>query len=74
MSTFFHVCTVVDEIKRQFENAGVKMVVTVPLLLEVALTVAPQLSGYRTTICIGGDDDVTKNVHGLESLLRGKYI
>lgn len=48
------------------------MIITVPILLEVALTVATQLPGYRTTICIGGEDDVTKNVHGLESLLRGK--
>lgn len=63
----------VDEIKRQFQNAGVKVIVTVPILLEVALTVAPSLPGYRTTICIGGDDDVTKNVNGLESLLRGRF-
>lgn len=48
------------------------MIVTVPILLDVALTVANQINGYRTTICIGGEDDISKNVHGLESLLRGK--
>lgn len=47
------------------------MIVTVSLLLEVALTVANQIPGYRSTICIGGEDDVSNNVHGLETLLRG---
>lgn len=60
-----------DEIKRQFENAGVKMIITVPLLLEVAITISSNLYGYRSTICIGGEDDLSKNVHGLESLLTG---
>lgn len=60
-----------DEIRRQFENAGVKMIVTVPQLLEVALTVGTQIPGYKTTVCIGGEDDLAKNVQGLESLLKG---
>lgn len=49
------------------------MIITVKLLLEVALTVSAHLPGYRSTICIGGEDDVSKNIHGLESLLTGKY-
>lgn len=28
---------------------------------------------YRSTICIGGDDDPTQNVHGLMSLLSAGY-
>lgn len=60
-----------DEIKRQFENAGVKMIVTVPILLEIATTIAPNLPGYRTTVCIGGEDDIAKNIHGLQTLLTG---
>ncbi|CAG9856693.1 unnamed protein product [Phyllotreta striolata] len=62
-----------DEIKRQFENAGVKMIITVPILLEIATTIAPRLSGYRTTVCIGGEDDIEKNIHGLKSLLTAGY-
>lgn len=62
-----------DEIKRQFENAGVKCIVTIPMLLEVATTIGPQLPGYRTTICIGGEDDVSNNVNGLESLLTAGH-
>lgn len=37
----------IDEIKRQFESAGVKMIVTIPLLLEVATTIGPTLQGYK---------------------------
>lgn len=67
--TFVNPLYTPDEIKRQFENAGVKMIITIPLLLEIATTIGPTLSGYRSTICIGGDDDPAKNVHGLMSLL-----
>ncbi|KAJ8940228.1 hypothetical protein NQ314_010791 [Rhamnusium bicolor] len=63
----------VYEIRRQFENAGVKVIITVPLLLEVATTIGPTLQGYRSTICIGGEDDISKNVHGLESLLTAGH-
>lgn len=62
-----------DEIKRQFENAGAKMIVTVPQLLDIALTVGPQLPGYRTTVCVGGEDDAAKNIHGLQSLLMANH-
>lgn len=67
--TFVNPLYTPDEIKRQFENAGVKMIVTIPLLLEIATTIGPTLSGYRSTICIGGEDDPSKNIHGLMSLL-----
>ncbi|CAH1370226.1 unnamed protein product [Tenebrio molitor] len=71
--TFVNPLYTPDEIKRQFENAGVKMIVTVPILLEVATTIAPQLQDYRTTVCIGGEDDPSKNVHSLQSLLAGGH-
>nr|XP_015834352.1 PREDICTED: 4-coumarate--CoA ligase 2-like [Tribolium castaneum]XP_015834353.1 PREDICTED: 4-coumarate--CoA ligase 2-like [Tribolium castaneum] len=71
--TFVNPLYTPDEIKRQFENAGVKMIVTVPQLLEVALTIAPQLQEYRTTICIGGEDDPSKNVNGLQSMLMAGH-
>lgn len=71
--TFVNPLYTPDEIKRQFENAGVKMIVTIPLLLEVATTIGPTLQGYKSTICIGGDDDPSKNVHGLMSLLSEGY-
>ncbi|XP_018572545.1 probable 4-coumarate--CoA ligase 3 isoform X2 [Anoplophora glabripennis] len=69
--TFVNPLYTPDEIKRQFENAGVKLIITVPILLEVANTISSNLQGYRSTICIGGEDDLSKNVHGLQSLLTG---
>lgn len=71
--TFVNPLYTPDEIKRQFENAGAKMIVTIPLLLEVAQIVAPQLPGYRTTICVGGDTDEAKNVQGMQELLMADY-
>lgn len=62
-----------DEVKRQFKNAGVKAIITIPLFLEVVLTIAPELPGYKTTICAGGEDDLIKNVHGLQSLLMAGH-
>lgn len=49
------------------------MIITIEMLLDVANTVGPQLPGYRTTICVGGEDDPSKNIHGLQSLLMGGY-
>lgn len=71
--TFVNPLYTPDEIKRQFENAGVKMIATIPLLLEIATTIGPTLPGYKSTICIGGDDDPSKNVHGLMNLLSEGY-
>lgn len=71
--TFVNPLYTPDEIKRQFENSNAKIIVTVPQLLDTALIVAPQLEGYKTTICIGGDDDEEKNVQGLKSLLMAGH-
>lgn len=49
------------------------MIITVPQLLNIALQVGPQLEGYKTTICIGGEDDEEKNVQGLQSLLMAGH-
>lgn len=41
--------------------------------MEVATTIGPQLPEYRTTICVGGEDDLKNNVHGLQSLLMAGH-
>lgn len=41
--------------------------------MEATQTVASQMKGYKTTICIGGEDEKSKNIHGLQSLLMGDY-
>lgn len=49
------------------------MIVTIPALLEVTTQIAPKLTDYKTTICIGGDDDPAKNIKGLEKLLTAAH-
>ncbi|GJQ65039.1 hypothetical protein Trydic_g7193 [Trypoxylus dichotomus] len=71
--TFVNPLYTPDEIKRQFENAGVKLIMTIPLLLEVAVTLGKSLPNYRTTVCIGGEDDISNNVHGFQSLLMADH-
>ncbi|XP_017768016.1 PREDICTED: probable 4-coumarate--CoA ligase 3 [Nicrophorus vespilloides] len=71
--TFVNPLYTPDEVKRQFENAGVKLIITFPLLVEVATTVGSQLPNYKTSICVGGEDDKANNVHGLQSLLMAGH-
>lgn len=49
------------------------MIITIQLLLEVAVTLGKTLPGYRTTICVGGEDDIGMNVHGFQSLLMADH-
>ncbi|XP_055613446.1 probable 4-coumarate--CoA ligase 1 [Uranotaenia lowii] len=58
-----------EEICRQFENAGVRLVITIPVLLPVAHIYKSKAPKYRGTINIGGKHNVTENVFGFEQLL-----
>ncbi|KAL3266071.1 hypothetical protein HHI36_010258 [Cryptolaemus montrouzieri] len=71
--TFVNPLYTANEIQRQFKNAEVKLIVTVPQLLDVALEVSAELIDYRGTISIGGEDDLGRQVFGLESLLTAGY-
>ncbi|KAK9876551.1 hypothetical protein WA026_013926 [Henosepilachna vigintioctopunctata] len=71
--TFLNPLYTPNEIKGQFQNADVKLIVTVPQLLDAAVGIGSGLSDYHGTICIGGDDDDSRNVFGLESLLRAGH-
>lgn len=71
--TFVNPLYTPDEVRRQFQNAGVKLTVTIPQLLEVATTVGPTLSDYKGTICVGGEHDPDNNVLGLQPLLMGGH-
>ncbi|KAF5286034.1 hypothetical protein FQR65_LT12969 [Abscondita terminalis] len=62
-----------DELKRQFQNANVKAIVTISLFLDTILKVASQLPNYKTTICVGGEDDAIKNVHSLQNLIMENH-
>lgn len=59
-----------EEICRQFENADVRLVITLPVLLPVAQIYKSKAKKYRGTVCIGGKHDINANVFGFEQLLR----
>lgn len=39
----------------------------------MAKAVGPQLKGYKGTVCIGGEDDPSQKIYGLESMLRSEH-
>ncbi|XP_012274751.1 probable 4-coumarate--CoA ligase 2 [Orussus abietinus] len=71
--TFANPLYTAEELVRQFKNAEVKCIITVPQLLETALKVMRNLPNYTQTISIGGDTEPDKNVLGMQSLLAENY-
>ncbi|XP_051157523.1 uncharacterized protein LOC127279291 [Leptopilina boulardi] len=71
--TFANPLYTAEEVARQFKNAGVRCIMTVPQLLETALNVAKELNNYTYTINIGGGNQDDKKVLGLETILKEKY-
>lgn len=51
------------EVKRQFENAGVKLCMTISLLLPVIQEVSPTLKDYKGTIVFGGEEVANEKAH-----------
>lgn len=68
-ATFANPLYTPEEICRQFENADVRLVITLPVLLPVAQIYKSHAKKYRGTICIGGKHDVAENVFGFQQLL-----
>ncbi|ETN60330.1 tRNA methyltransferase [Anopheles darlingi] len=62
-----------EEVCRQFENAGVTVIVTLPLLLPVAELFKAKVKQYKGTICIGGKHDFEKNIYGFEQFLMENH-
>lgn len=58
-----------EEICRQFENADVKLVITLPVLLPVAQIYKSKAKKYRGTVSIGGQHNVQDNIFGFQQLL-----
>ena len=58
--TFANPLYTTDEIVRQFTNASVRCIVTIPQLLDNALAVADKLKHYTFTINAGGQTDKEK--------------
>uniref|UniRef100_A0A182VFR3 AMP-dependent synthetase/ligase domain-containing protein n=1 Tax=Anopheles merus TaxID=30066 RepID=A0A182VFR3_ANOME len=64
--TFANPLYTAEEVCRQFENAGVTAIVTLPMLLPVAEMFKSKMKHYKGTICIGGKHDLDKNIYGFE--------
>ena len=58
--TFANPLYTAEEVSRQFKNAGVRCIMTIPQLLEIALIVSKELDSYAYTINIGGKDNGDK--------------
>ncbi|CAG4953007.1 unnamed protein product [Colias eurytheme] len=62
-----------DEVRRQFMDCNVKAIATIEMFMPVALEVSKSLKDYKGTIWVGGEDDKTKDVYGLRSLLMADH-
>ncbi|XP_024936948.1 4-coumarate--CoA ligase 1 isoform X2 [Cephus cinctus] len=71
--TFANPLSTTEEITRQFRNAEVQCIMTIPMLLEAALTVARALPNYAATINIGGETDLEKNVLGMQTIFTEEF-
>ncbi|XP_049285822.1 probable 4-coumarate--CoA ligase 1 [Anopheles funestus] len=71
--TFANPLYTAEEVCRQFENAGVSAIVTLPMLLPVAEMFKSKVKQYKGTICIGGKHDFDKNIYGFEQFLKENH-
>lgn len=65
---------VLVEVKRQFENAGVKLCMTISLLLPVIQEVSPSLKNYIGTIVFGGEEVANENnrIYDFKTIVTGQ--
>lgn len=69
-ATFANPLYTPEEICRQFDMAGVRLIITLPVLLPVAQVYKSKAKKYKGTISIGGRHNVSENIFGFEELLR----
>lgn len=62
------------EVKRQFENAGVKLCMTISLLLPVIQEISPSLKDYKGTIVFGGEEVANENarIYDFKTIVSGQ--
>ncbi|CAH0400232.1 unnamed protein product [Chilo suppressalis] len=71
--TFANPLYTADEMKRQFSDCHVKAIATIEMFMPVAQEVSKALKDYKGTIWVGGDDDKTKGIFGLRSLVMADH-
>lgn len=64
------------EVRRQFENAGVKLCMTISLLLPVIHEISPNLEGYVGTIVFGGEEVANEKtrVYDFKTVVSGQTL
>ncbi|VVC32610.1 AMP-binding, conserved site,AMP-dependent synthetase/ligase,AMP-binding enzyme, C-terminal domain [Cinara cedri] len=72
--TFVNPLYTAMEVKRQFENAQVKLCMTISLLLPVIQEVAPSLKNYTGTIVFGGEEVANEKnrVYDFKTIVSGQ--
>jgi len=62
------------EVKRQFDNAGVKLCMTISLLLPIIQEVSSSLKDYRGTIVFGGEEVANEKnrIYNFKSIVLGQ--
>lgn len=62
------------EVKRQFENAGVKLCMTISLLLPVIQEISPSLQGYMGTVVFGGEEvaNAKNRIYDFKTIVSGQ--
>ncbi|XP_050444504.1 uncharacterized protein LOC126848040 [Adelges cooleyi] len=72
--TFVNPLYTSGEVKRQFENAGVKLCMTISLLLPVIQEISPSLKNYKGTVVFGGDEvaDKKSRIYDFKSIVSGQ--
>ncbi|KAJ2951632.1 hypothetical protein O0L34_g13790 [Tuta absoluta] len=71
--TFANPLYTAEEVRRQFADCGVKAIATIEMFMPVAEEVSKSLKDYKGTIWVGGEDDKTKGVFGLKTLLMADH-
>ncbi|KAJ9586102.1 hypothetical protein L9F63_020254, partial [Diploptera punctata] len=69
IATFANPLYTPEEIRRQFQNAGVKCTITIPQLLPLVKQIVPTLSDHKATILVTPEDNTDSSVHSLRDLL-----
>ncbi|XP_059062833.1 probable 4-coumarate--CoA ligase 1 [Achroia grisella] len=71
--TFANPLYTAEELRRQFSDCNVKVIATIEMFMPVAQQVSSTLKDYKGTIWVGGEDDKTKGIYGLRSLLAADH-
>lgn len=67
-------CLILAEVRRQFDNAGVKLCMTISLLLPVIQEVSSTLKDFKGTVVFGGEEVANEKnrVYDFKTIISGQ--